>query len=70
MILAHSRRAARILATSMKKFMPMAQKKLSRGAKASTSSPASTPGAEVLHAVGQGVGELEIQAVAPASCMW
>ena len=40
---AHSRRAARSLATSMKKFMPMAQKKLSRGAKASMSIPAATP---------------------------
>ena len=39
----HSARAARILATSMKKFMPMAQKKLSRGAKASMSRPASSP---------------------------
>ena len=40
---AHSRRAARSLATSMKKFMPIAQKNDSRGAKASTSSPAFTP---------------------------
>ncbi len=39
----HSARAARSLATSMKKFMPTAQKKLSRGAKWSTSSPAATP---------------------------
>ena len=36
---AHSRRAARSLATSMKKFMPMAQKNDSRGANASTSRP-------------------------------
>ena len=41
--LAHSARAARIFATSMKKFMPTAQKKLSRGAKASMSSPAPRP---------------------------
>ena len=34
---------ARSLATSMKKFMPIAQKNESRGAKASTSSPASMP---------------------------
>ena len=39
---AHNRRAARSLATSMKKSMPMLKKKLSRGAKASTSSPASS----------------------------
>ena len=42
-ILAHSRRQARILAISMKWFMPMAQKKLRRGAKASTSIPALIP---------------------------
>ena len=36
-------RAARILAISMKKFMPIAQKKLSLGAKASMSNPAATP---------------------------
>ncbi len=35
----HSRRAARSLATSMKKFMPMPKKNDSRGANASTSSP-------------------------------
>src|SRR5262249_35853850 len=43
MSLAQSRRAARILATSMKKFMPMAQKNDSLGAKRSTSSPADSP---------------------------
>ena len=36
-------RAARSLATSMKKFMPIAQKKEMRGAKRSTSSPAARP---------------------------
>lgn len=36
---AHSRRAARSFATSMKKFMPIAQKNDRRGANASTSSP-------------------------------
>ena len=41
--LAQSTRAARILATSMKKFMPIAQKKDSRGAKRSMSSPAARP---------------------------
>ena len=40
---AHSARAARILATSMKKFMPIAQKKHSRGANGSMSRPASRP---------------------------
>ena len=41
--LAHSRRAARSFATSMKKFMPIAQKNDSRGANASMSRPASRP---------------------------
>ena len=36
-------RAARIFAISMKKFIPIAQKKLSRGANASMSSPAAAP---------------------------
>ena len=58
--LAHSSRAARSLAISMKKFMPIAQKKDSRGAKASTSRPASMPGAQVLHPVGEGVGQLQV----------
>jgi hypothetical protein len=40
---AHSKRAARSLATSMKKFMPMAKKNESRGANASTLIPAATP---------------------------
>ena len=40
---AHRARAARILATSMKKFVPIAQKNESRGAKWSMSSPASSP---------------------------
>jgi len=38
--LAQSSRAARSFATSMKKFMPIAQKNDSRGAKRSTSRPA------------------------------
>ena len=42
-IFAHSKRAARILAISMKWFMPMAQKKDKRGANASMSIPAFTP---------------------------
>ena len=40
---AHSNRAARILAISVKKFIPIAQKNDRRGAKASTSRPASRP---------------------------
>ena len=40
---AHRRRAARIFATSMKKFIPTAQKNDRRGAKASIVSPASRP---------------------------
>ena len=40
---AQSTRAARILAISMKKFMPVAQKKESRGANASMSRPAVIP---------------------------
>ena len=40
---AQSLRAARSLATSMKKFMPTAQKNDNRGAKASTLIPAPTP---------------------------
>ena len=40
---AHSSRAARSLATSMKKFMPIAQKNDRRGANTSTSRPASMP---------------------------
>ena len=41
--LAHSMRAARCFATSMKKFMPEFQKNDSRGAKASTARPAASP---------------------------
>jgi hypothetical protein len=40
---AHSSRAARSLATSMKKLIPMPKKKLSRGANSSMDSPASRP---------------------------
>lgn len=43
MRVAQIRRAARSLATSMKKFMPIAQKKDSRGANWSISMPAATP---------------------------
>src|SRR3981189_2350082 len=41
--LAHSSRAARILATSMKKFMPLAQKNHRRGAKRANSRPPGAP---------------------------
>ncbi len=41
--LAHSSRAARSLATSMKKFIPIAQKNDNRGANASISMPAANP---------------------------
>jgi hypothetical protein len=41
--LAHSMRAARCFATSMKKFMPAFQKNDSRGANLSTSRPAAMP---------------------------
>jgi hypothetical protein len=54
---AHSTRAARSLATSMKKFMPMPKKKLSRGAKSSSRSPRPSP-LRVFLAVGDGEGEL------------
>jgi len=40
---AHNRRAARSFATSMKKFMPTAQKNDSRGANRSMASPAASP---------------------------
>jgi hypothetical protein len=40
---AHSRRAARSFATSMKKFIPIAQKNESRGANRSIVSPAPSP---------------------------
>ncbi len=40
---AHSRRAARSFATSVKKFMPTAKKKDRRGAKSSIFSPAARP---------------------------
>ncbi len=44
----------------MKKFMPIAQKKLSRGANWSMVMPVARPGPDVLHAVGERVGELEV----------
>ncbi len=66
---AHSRRAARSLATSMKKFMPIAQKNDSRGANASTSRPASRP-ARMYSTPSARVYASSRSAVAPASWMW
>jgi hypothetical protein len=65
----HSSRPARSLATSMKKFMPTAQKKDSRGANASTSSPALWP-ARMYSTPSASVYASSRSAVAPASCMW
>ena len=57
---AQRRRAARSFATSMKKFMPMPKKNETRGAKASTSRPASRAGADIFEPVGERVGEFEV----------
>ncbi len=62
-------RAARILATSMKKFMPIAQKNDSRGAKASMSSPTSSP-ARMYSTPSASVYASSRSFVAPASWMW
>ena len=65
----HSSRPARSLATSMKKFMPMAKKKLSRPANSSTSRPLSS--AERTYSSPSAmVKASSCSAVAPASCMW
>ena len=66
---AHSSRAARSLATSMKKFMPMPKKNESRGAKASTSSPPRIA-ARTYSMPSARVKASSCTAVAPASCMW
>jgi hypothetical protein len=66
---AQSRRAARILATSMKKFMPMAQKNDSRGANTSTSRPTALP-ARRYSTPSASVYASSRSCVAPASCMW
>ena len=68
MIRCQSRRAARSFATSMKKFMPMPKKKLSRGAKASTSSPLAIA-ARTYSMPSARVKASSCTAVAPASCM-
>ncbi len=66
---AHSARAARIFATSMKKFMPIAQKNDSRGANLSMSRPASSP-ARMYSTPSASVYASSRSAVAPASWMW
>ncbi len=66
---AHSSRAARSLATSMKKFIPIAQKNDSRGANESTSSPAAIP-ARRYSTPSASVYASSRSAVAPASWMW
>ena len=58
MIFAHSVRAARSLATSRKKFMPMPKKKLSRAGKGIDIEPARLRGAHIFHAVGERIGQL------------
>ena len=68
-ILAHNIRAARILAISIKWFVPIAQKNDKRGAKASISIPAFTPAFKYSHPSAN-VYAISISAVAPASCMW
>ncbi|MDQ1201716.1 hypothetical protein QE449_002334 [Rhodococcus sp. SORGH_AS303] len=65
---AHSNRPARSLATSMKKFMPMAQKKDSRGANVSMSMPAASP-ARMYSTPSARVYASSRSAVAPASWM-
>ena len=68
MILDHRRRAARSLETSMKKFMPMQKKKLSRPANSSTSRPAAIA-ARTYSRPSANVNASSCTAVAPASCM-
>ena len=64
----HKVRAARILATSMKRFLPCAQKNESRGAKASMSMPALMP-VRRYSRPSASVYASSRSAVAPASCM-
>jgi hypothetical protein len=65
----HSSRAARSLATSMKKFMPMAKKNDSRPANRSMSSPRSSAW-RTYSSPSAIVNASSCVAVAPASCMW
>ena len=57
---AHRARAARILATSMKKFIPIAQKKRQPRRELVDRQARVEAGADVLDAVGQRVGQLEV----------
>ena len=66
---AHSARAARIFATSMKKFIPIAQKNDSRGANWSIVIPVSRP-ARMYSTPSASVYASSRSAVAPASWMW
>ena len=66
---AHSRRAARSFATSMKKFMPMPKKNEKRGATSSTVNPARTP--VLAYSRPSAMVKASSSALwAPASCMW
>ena len=65
----HSTRAARSLATSMKKFMPMAKKNERRPANSSTSRPLARA-ARTYSRPSAMVKASSCSAVAPASCMW
>ncbi len=69
MMRAHSKRAARSFATSMKKFMPIAKKNERRPANASTSSPRAAAVRAYSHPSAS-VNPSSCTAVAPASCMW
>ena len=69
MIRCQSSRAARSFATSMKKFMPIAKKKLSRPAKSSTSIPAAIA-AFTYSLPSASVKPSSCTRFAPASCMW
>ncbi len=69
MIRAQSNRAARSFATSMKKFMPIAKKKESRPANASTSRPRASA-ERTYSSPSASVNASSWTAVAPASCMW
>ena len=69
MIRAQSSRAARNLAASMKKFMPIAKKNDSRGAKSSTSRPFAIA-ARTYSRPSASVKASSWTSVAPASCMW
>ena len=69
MIFAHMRRAARNFATSSNRWLCATKKKLRRGAKLSTSSPASTAACTYSIAF-ENVKPNSCAAVAPASAMW